>query len=88
MKRRCTPQVGRPPAGLNGEPTSKYPQLAARVPRATLDRVRALAARERRSIWRVLADAIEMYDGSTRGSGLSISDEVPAPPTSLEAPLR
>ena len=38
MKRHQPRQVGRPPAGFNGEPASKYPQLAARVPRATLER--------------------------------------------------
>jgi hypothetical protein len=52
---------GRPPAGFNGEPTSKYPQLATRVPPATLESLRALAMRERRSMWRILVDAVEIY---------------------------
>jgi hypothetical protein len=52
---------GRPPAGLNGEPTSKYPQLATRVPPATLESLRVLATREQRSIWRILVDAVEIY---------------------------
>jgi hypothetical protein len=54
-------RAGRPPAGFNGEPTSKYPQLAARVPPATLESLRALAMRERRSMWRILVDAVEIY---------------------------
>jgi hypothetical protein len=61
MKPGRAPRVGRPPAGLNGEPTSRYPQLAARIPNASLERLRALAARERRSIWRILVDAIDTY---------------------------
>ena len=52
---------GRPPAGFNGEPTSKYPQLATRVPPATLESLRALAMHERRSMWRILVDAVEIY---------------------------
>jgi hypothetical protein len=52
---------GRPPAGFNGEPTSKYPQLATRVPPATLESLRALATHERRSMWRILVDAVEIY---------------------------
>jgi hypothetical protein len=55
------PSRGRPPAGLNGEPTSKYPQLATRVPPDILDRLRARATLEGRAIWRVLVDAIETY---------------------------
>ena len=62
MKRRGVSRLGRPPAGVNGEPSSRYPQLAVRVPPAILDRVRALATEEGRAMWRVLADAIEVYD--------------------------
>ena len=79
MKRRRPPRVGRPPAGLNGERASKYPQLAARVPRATLDRLRALATREGRAIWRVLVDAIEAYDRRPRPGRSSNRSEIPAP---------
>lgn len=61
MKPGRAPRPGRPPAGFNGEPTSQYPQLAARIPSASLERLRALATRERRSIWRVLVDAIDSY---------------------------
>jgi hypothetical protein len=61
MKPDRAPRAGRPPAGFNGEPTSRYPQLAARIPTDSLERLRALATRERRSMWRVLVDAIDTY---------------------------
>jgi hypothetical protein len=61
MKPDRAPRSGRPPAGFNGEATSRYPQLAARIPTASLERLRDLATRERRSMWRVLVDAIDTY---------------------------
>jgi hypothetical protein len=61
MKRGRAARAGRPPAGFNGEPASRYPQLAARIPIASLERLRALATREKRAIWRVLVDAIDTY---------------------------
>jgi hypothetical protein len=84
---RRPPRVGRPPAGLNGEPASKYPQLATRIPPATLDRLHAIATRERRAMWRVLVDAIETYDRHSRLDGPPVRDEIPAP-TVRETPLR
>jgi len=75
MKRRGVPRLGRPPAGFDGEPSSRYPQLAVRVPPAMLDRVRALATEEGRAIWRVLADAIEVYDRSRKAG----QDALPPP---------
>ena len=87
MERRHSRRVGRPPAGLNGEPASKYPQFSVRVPRATLDRLRAVAAQERRAMWRVLVDAIENYDRDPQLDGPSVCDEIPAP-AEPEAPLR
>jgi len=77
VKRRRAPHVGRPPAGFNGEPSSRYPQLSVRVPPATLDRLRAIAAREGRAMWRILADAIETYDGLKRRNGRSTRPETP-----------
>ena len=78
VKRRRASR-GRPPAGPNGEPTSKYPQLATRVPPATLERLRALATRERRAMWRVLVDAVEIYarHGGER-PGHANDDQTPA----------
>ena len=75
MKRRGALHVGRPPAGFNGELSSKYPQLSVRVPPATLDRLRALATREGRAMWRILADALESYDGFKRRSRRSMRAE-------------
>jgi hypothetical protein len=72
------PRGGRPPAGPNGERTSKYPQLALRVPSAVLDRVRELAAREERPMWRVVAQAIETYAASTHASFDQRSNKTPA----------
>ena len=86
MPRRRSRRVGRPPAGLNGEPASKYPQFSVRVPRATLDRLRGVAKREGRAMWRVLVDAIETYDRHARLDGPSICDEIPAP-AEPEAPM-
>lgn len=80
MKRRRSRRVGRPPAGLNGEPASKYPQFSVRVPRATLERLRSVAAQEGRAMWRVLVDAIEIYDRYPRSDGPSICDEIPLRP--------
>lgn len=59
-------RVGRPPAGVNGQRTSQYPQLSLRVPPTTIATVRALSRIERRSIWRVVADAIDAYDRHRR----------------------
>ena len=86
MKRRRSRRVGRPPAGLNGERASKYPQFSVRVPRATLDRLRTVAKREGRPMWRVLVDAIETYDRHPRLDGPSTRDEIPAP-AEPEAPM-
>ena len=61
VKRPGPGRGGRPPAGFNGELTSKYPQLATRVPPLTLQSLRALAMREQRPIWRILVDAVEIY---------------------------
>ena len=77
VKRRRALPVGRPPAGFNGEPSSRYPQLSVRVPPATLDRLRALAAQEGRAMWRTLADALESYYGFKRRSRRSMRTETP-----------
>jgi hypothetical protein len=87
MKRLRHRNVGRPPAGLNGERASEYPQLAVRVPRITVERLRAVATRERRAMWRVLVDAIETYDRLTRPGDPSIGDEIPAS-AAPDVPLR
>jgi hypothetical protein len=85
VKRRRAVHVGRPPAGVNGELSSRYPQLSVRVPPGTLGRLRALATREGRAMWRILADALEAYEGLRRGSGRSMRAENSGPAHSRSA---
>lgn len=85
VKRRRAVRIGRPPAGVNGALSSKYPQLAIRVPPATLDRLHALATREGRAMWRILADALEAYEGLRRRSGCSMRAENSVPAHSRSA---
>jgi hypothetical protein len=59
-----TPQrrrAGRPPAGLQGAASSRYPQLTLRVPPATKDTLTALCALRRLPAWRVVDLALEEY---------------------------
>jgi hypothetical protein len=79
VKRRRALHVGRPPAGFDGELSSRYPQLSVRVPPATLDRLRALATQEGRAMWRILADALEGYDGLKRRGGRSTRADASVP---------
>ena len=58
-RKRC---MGRPPAGLNGEAVSDYPQLSSRLPPETLARLHALAAVQRRPLWRIVVDAVTAYE--------------------------
>ena len=52
---------GRPPAGLRGEKTTQYPQLAIRVPPQTMTLLHVLSAVQHVPIWRVVMDAIMAY---------------------------
>ena len=52
---------GRPPAGLNGEAVSKYPQLSTRIPAETKARLSTIAFVQARPEWRVLTDAVIAY---------------------------
>jgi hypothetical protein len=52
---------GRPPAGLNGEKTSSYPQFSARLPAETLAQVRELSRARCVPQWRIIADAVDAY---------------------------
>ena len=56
------PSIGRPRAGLNGDAVSDYPQLSTRLPPETLERLRALAAVQGRSLWRIIVDALQAYE--------------------------
>jgi hypothetical protein len=60
-RRINTSRVGRRPAGPNGERTSTYPQISARLPPSTLARVRELSRSLRVPQCRILADALDAY---------------------------
>ena len=47
---------GRPPAGVGGERSSEYPQLAVRVPQVTIDQCVAIAERLDVPQWLVAMD--------------------------------
>jgi hypothetical protein len=52
---------GRPPAGLGGQPSSKYPQLAVRVPPETIEQCAAIATALELPQWQVVREAIARY---------------------------
>jgi hypothetical protein len=60
-RRVKAPRAGRRPAGPNGERTSTYPQISARLPPSTLARVRELSRSLRVPQCRILADALDAY---------------------------
>jgi hypothetical protein len=60
-RRAKTLRPGRPPAGPNGEKTSNYPQLSARLPPETLSALRALSQTLHLPQWRIIADAVDAY---------------------------
>jgi len=59
---RTSRAVGRPPAGWRGEKVANYPQLSAHLQPETLRTLAAISRAQRRAMWRILADAITMYD--------------------------
>jgi predicted transcriptional regulator len=56
-----TSHAGRRPAGPNGERTSAYPQVSARLPPATLARLRDLSRARRVPQCRIISDALDAY---------------------------
>jgi hypothetical protein len=66
MKAQKTRKVGRPPAGIDGKPSSRYPQLAVRVPPETIVLCAAIAERLDVPQWQVVREAIARYDRQTR----------------------
>jgi hypothetical protein len=58
---RATRKRGRPPAGLDGAPSSQYPQLAVRVPQETIDQCTAIAEKKDIPQWQVVHEAIARY---------------------------
>jgi hypothetical protein len=59
-------KAGRPPAGIGGQPSSRYPQLAVRVPQETIDQVAELAERLDVAQWQVVREAIALYRCQSR----------------------
>jgi hypothetical protein len=66
MKAQKTRKVGRPPAGMDGQPSSRYPQLAVRVPPETIAQCAAIAVRLDLPQWQVVREAIARYHRQTR----------------------
>jgi hypothetical protein len=52
---------GRPPAGIDGAPSSQYPQLAVRVPRETIEQCAEIAGKKGLPQWKVVSEAIARY---------------------------
>jgi hypothetical protein len=51
---------GRPSSGMRpGEQVKDYPRLAIRVPRRVVDKLEAMARKDKRPLWWVVATAIE-----------------------------
>lgn len=53
--------TGRPPSGPHGERVSQYPPLTVRIPRATKDKLLALAALRKTTAWRLVDEAVSAY---------------------------
>lgn len=72
MKATKPRKVGRPPAGIDGAPSSEYPQLAVRVPPETIRQVAEVAAARDVPQWQVVREAVARYHrqaGRRRGRG-------------------
>ena len=65
MKAQKGRKIGRPPAGLDGKPSSRYPQLAVRVPPETIAQCTAIAERLAVPQWQVVREAIVRYHRQT-----------------------
>lgn len=61
LKAKTAKRRGRPPAGLAGKPSSKYPQLAVRVPPETIRQCADLASALKVPQWLVVQIAIDAY---------------------------
>ena len=65
-----TRRRGRPAAGIKGQRTSEYPQLSVRLPPETRAALCALAEAQRRPMWRILADALALWERREMGREL------------------
>jgi hypothetical protein len=61
MKTAKTRKAGRPPAGIDGKPSSEYPQLAVRVPVETIRQVAEIAAARDVPQWQVVREAVARF---------------------------
>jgi hypothetical protein len=52
-------------AGIGGKPSSKYPQLAVRVPRETIEQCAEIATKKNVPQWQVVREAIARYHRQT-----------------------
>jgi hypothetical protein len=53
--------VGRPPSGTSGERVSEFPRITVRLPRATKDRLNALATFRRAPAWLLIDEALTAF---------------------------
>ena len=65
-----TRRRGRPAAGIKGQRTSEYPQLSVRLPPETRAALCALAEAQSRPMWRVLVDALALWERREMGKEL------------------
>jgi hypothetical protein len=56
---------GRPPAGIDGKPSSTYPMLNVRVPPETIRQCTELAEEHGLTQWQVVREAIARYHRQT-----------------------
>ncbi len=61
MKTAKAKRAGRPPAGIDGKPSSEYPQLAVRVPPQSLRQVAEIAAARDVLQWQVICEAVARF---------------------------
>lgn len=66
MKTAKIRKAGRPPAGIGGKPSSRYPQLAVRVPPETIRQCAEIARQRDIPQWHVVREAIGRYHRQLR----------------------
>jgi hypothetical protein len=66
MKAARVRRAGRPPAGIDGKPSSQYPQLAVRVPPETIRQLTDIATARDIPQWQVVREAVARYHRQNR----------------------
>jgi hypothetical protein len=56
-----TGKRGRPPAGIDGQPSSRYPMLAVRVPPEAIAQCTEIAEKRQVPQWQVVREAFARY---------------------------